>query len=218
MSAVFSYSEAGGHDVNEDSFAVQPHPADPSCWLCVLADGQGGQAGGAEAAQLATHTVIEALTALPVDSLSASATWNSVFRRADEAVCKDGRAGFTTLVGFAIAGRQIIGASSGDSAVCLIDAGDRIFDLTRHQIKNPPVGSGAAVFVPFAAKLPESWSVLAMSDGVWKYVGWDRICELAAKCRGEALLSALQQQARLSGSGKFQDDFTAVIVQDRPTI
>lgn len=54
---VFSHSEPGGHLVNEDSFVVQQHQDDPSCWICTLADGQGGRAGGARASRLACETV-----------------------------------------------------------------------------------------------------------------------------------------------------------------
>jgi len=60
-------------------------------------------------------------------------------------------------------------------AVVAIDAERRIFDLTRQQAKNPPIGSGDALFTPFGALLADPWLVLAMSDGVWKYVGWDRL-------------------------------------------
>jgi serine/threonine protein phosphatase PrpC len=47
MVSVITFSEAGGHPVNEDAFAVERHPADSECWLCFVADGQGGRAGGA---------------------------------------------------------------------------------------------------------------------------------------------------------------------------
>ncbi|HVS40227.1 MAG TPA: hypothetical protein VMS17_32010, partial [Gemmataceae bacterium] len=46
MISVLSFSEVGGHRVNEDAFAVQQHPLDPGMWLCFVADGQGGQPGG----------------------------------------------------------------------------------------------------------------------------------------------------------------------------
>ncbi len=38
MIRVLSFSEAGGHAVNEDAFLVEPHPADGACWLGCLAD------------------------------------------------------------------------------------------------------------------------------------------------------------------------------------
>ena len=43
-----SFSEAGGHCSNEDAFAIKQHPLDSHLWLCFVADGQGGRAGGAK--------------------------------------------------------------------------------------------------------------------------------------------------------------------------
>src|SRR5262249_9479319 len=105
------------------------------------------------------------------------------------------------------------GAASGDSMVLAVTAG-RAADLTRGQTKNPPVGSGDAFFVPFESLLVSPWLVLVMSDGVWKYVGRDRLRQLASQHRGQQLIDALQPAARLPGSGKFQDDFTVVVLQD----
>jgi serine/threonine protein phosphatase PrpC len=213
MCSVFSFSEVGGHRVNEDALVVRPHPADPSCWLCLLADGQGGQPGGARAAQLACLTASERAAGVPVRTLSDAAAWLSILRSADERVHADAQAGYTTLVGFAIGGRRLAGASCGDSAAWLADAAGQVHDLSAAQAKNPPVGSGVARFLPFTASLPEDWLVLAMSDGVWKYVGFERLAELVRTHRGQDLLEALQAQARLPGSGAFQDDFTAVVLQ-----
>ena len=86
-------------------------------------------------------------------------------------------------------------------------------ELTRLQFKDPPVGSGEATFMPFEAELVRPWRILAMTDGVWKYVGWLRARELAATLSGEELLAALQAAARLPGNGQFQDDFTAVLIE-----
>lgn len=80
-------------------------------------------------------------------------------------------------------------------------------------MKNPPVGSGEAEFVPFAAALSEPRAVVAMSDGVWKYAGWDRLVRAAADLSGGDLLGALTPAARLPGSGRFPDDFTVVVFE-----
>jgi hypothetical protein len=82
--------------------------------------------------------------------------------------------------------------------------------LTEHQQKNPPVGSGAAIFVPFAARLVRPWVVLAMSDGVWKYVGWNHVFKAASANRGPRIIETIRDMARLPGSGTLQDDFTLV--------
>jgi hypothetical protein len=133
-------------------------------------------------------------------------------RQADVAVAADSGAGFTTLVGLCVYQGRVVGASSGDSAALVISGG-KARELTAGQQKNPPVGSGAAVAVPFATGAAEPWRVLVMSDGVWKYVGWDRVVAIASRARGPAVIAELQAAARLPGSGHFQDDFTVVVLE-----
>jgi PPM family protein phosphatase len=213
MLSVLSYSEAGGHPVNEDAFGVRAHPDDERCLLVALADGQGGQAGGAQAAQVACRAALDAAAGSPAASVPLSSFWPKLLHLADQAVCAETQAGYTTLIGLAIRDNVVVGASCGDSLVMTVCSG-RTSDLTRAQHKNPPVGSGDGFFVPFEAELVPPWLVLVMSDGVWKYVGWDRLREMARRHRGQALVDELQQAARLSGSGKLQDDFTLIVIQD----
>jgi serine/threonine protein phosphatase PrpC len=85
--------------------------------------------------------------------------------------------------------------------------------LTSRQFKNPPVGSGAADFVPFELKLDAPWRLLVMSDGVWKYASWDRVWDCAARLAGEELIEELKAAARLPLTGEFPDDFTVVLVE-----
>ncbi len=209
----FSYSEAGGHAVNEDAFCVSPHPQNPDCWLVALADGQGGRAGGRQASQLACDTVIDAASATDAQSLRNPLIWTSLLRAADLAVAADPDAGFTTLIGLCLFGDDLAGASNGDSSVMARSGSGMMTDLTATQLKNPPIGSGVAAVRPFAARLSKPYSVLAMSDGVWKYVGFSRIIDFLQNERGEPLLECLQRAARLPGSGGFQDDFTAVVLE-----
>lgn len=185
--------------MNEDAFVVQPHS---DGWLVCVADGQGGRAGGAKAARLACNTV----------AIGVSTRLN-ILGRADDVVAVDPDAGFTTLIGFVVFDNHITGSSCGDSAVLAVCGSGAIAELTAHQFKNPPVGSGEAVFVPFEMKLTRPWKILAMTDGVWKYVGWDRIRALARELGGEELIAALQNAARLPRSGQFQDDFTVVLLE-----
>jgi hypothetical protein len=213
MIRVLTFSEPGGHSVNEDAFIAQAHPWDrePRCWICLLADGQGGRAGGARAAQLACQVGLEAALRLSPFSLANPSPWPDLLQQADQAVAADRAAGFTTLVGLCVTDTWVCGASCGDSAVLALCGTDPPREVTRHQAKNPPVGSGEAPFVPFALGLAFPWRVLAMSDGVWKYAGWQRIAEAARQSWGEPLLTALQAAARLPGSGTFPDDFTVVV-------
>ena len=214
MLRVTSVSEAGGHVVNEDAFVARAHPSDPDCWLCLLADGQGGRAGGVEAAQLACRAAEEAALRLAPKILEKPAAWPTVLVQADLAVLADPAAGFTTLIGFCLREGVLAGASSGDSAVMAVSGQGGARDLTQRQHKNPPVGSGGATFVPFASVLARPWTVLAMSDGVWKYVGWDRLVRAVTGTRTEPLVETLQRAARLR-NGQLPDDFTVVAFEDR---
>jgi PPM family protein phosphatase len=214
MINVTTFSEAGGHPVNEDVFIVQRHPPGSDYWLGFLADGQGGRAGGADAARVACRTAVEAALRLEPAELMKLADWHAILQEADRAVCEDPEAGFTTLLGFFIADGSLAGASCGDSAVLTLSAREPAREVTRGQIKNPPVGSGEAKFTSFSASLAAPWSVLAMSDGVWKYVGWERLVRAASTWRGEALMGALQGFARLPRSGQFPDDFTVVAFEE----
>ncbi|MCE9566190.1 MAG: SpoIIE family protein phosphatase [Planctomycetes bacterium] len=206
MIQTFTFSEAGGHPVNEDAFVANPLVGEAKGMFVCLTDGQGGRAGGGKAARLACDGA-----ALLFYILKRS--WSELLQSIDRSVTADKEAGFTTLLGFDVRDDHIKGASCGDSAVLAVCGSGAIAELTQHQQKNPPVGSGEAVFVPFEMSLVKPWKILAMTDGVWKYVGWDRVRTLATQLGGEELLTALQNAARLPRSGQFQDDFTVVLLE-----
>lgn len=202
MIKTYTVSETGGHPLNEDAFLVQQSRGDAESWLVCVADGQGGRAGGGRAAQLACQTLASSAS-VHLEALS----------KADTVVAADPEAGFTTFVAAVVVGDKVIGASSGDSALLALCGSGKTLELTAKQIKNPPVGSGNARFVPFDTTLVRPWRLLAMTDGVWKYVGWGRIRDLSRQFDGEALLAELQTAARLPRTGQFQDDFTAVLIE-----
>ena len=213
MFQVFHDSRAGGHADNEDAFAVGPHPQDPGCLLCVVADGQGGRAGGGLAARTACRATIEAAGRRPPAELLRPVVWAALLGGVDKAVARNPGAGFTTLVALCIGGGLLVGASSGDSAAVVVQGEEPAAVLTRHQFKNPPVGSGEALFLGFGCPLNSPWSVLALTDGVWKYAGWDRVLA-AARLPGPEVLDTLREQAALPGSGQLPDDFTLVVIRE----
>lgn len=216
MFEVHAHSEAGGHTENEDAYLCQAHPADAGCLLCVVADGQGGRHGGGPAARLACQTVMEWACWTPAGMLASAKGWGYLLPEADRAVAADPEAGFTTLVGFCVRRNRVVGASCGDSAVLLVSrAGAAV--LTDGQPKNPPVGSGSAAFAEFTAEPGDDWRVLAMSDGVWKYAGWDRVRDAVRSLDGAAALARMRADAALPATGGLQDDFTAVLVTPAET-
>jgi hypothetical protein len=203
---IHTFSEAGGHPANEDAFLANPIPGETEGVFVCVADGQGGRAGGGKAARLACDSA-----GLLFYTLKRS--WPDLLASVDASIQKHPEAGFTTLLGFSVRGNTLAGASAGDSAVLAVCGSGELTELTRLQYKDPPVGSGEAVFMPFETELVRPWRVLAVTDGVWKYVGWAKIREMAARLRGEELIAALQAAARLPGSGEFQDDFTVVLLE-----
>lgn len=213
MITYFTHTEPGGHAENEDRLEVVRLSHDLPAYLGVLADGQGGQAGGARAATVACRSCVERAASFSFDQLLSPLTWPTLLRHSDEAVTSDPEAGYSTLVGFCLTETTLCGASSGDSALLVRNAGKPPMILTAHQFKNPPVGCGAAVFVPFVLRLIAPWMVLAMTDGVWKYAGWETLFAAVANDNAEAILRSIHTRCVLPASGKLQDDFTLVIFQ-----
>jgi serine/threonine protein phosphatase PrpC len=212
MIRVECFSEAGDSHPNEDAFVVESHPLDPTLFVCLIADGQGGRAGGARAAKLACETGVALATRTAPDRLHDRATWEGVIHEIDRAVEADKESGFTTAVGFCVSFDRVVGASSGDSGALLV-TDHKVTVLTQWQNKNPPVGSGETAPVSFDTMIRSPWQLLALTDGVWKYVGWDRVIETTRRERGKDLLKELERAARLPRSGRFQDDFTAVLLE-----
>lgn len=205
------HSEAGDGHANEDVAVVYPHPGDVGVLLCTLADGQGGRAGGAEAARVAADESLRAASSFPVAALFEASPWYPVVSAADEAVCEEDEAGFCSLIALCISGRQVCGASCGDCAVLLLSGGTEI-ELTERQHKNPPVGSSAAQPVAFTAPLQPGWKMLIVSDGVWKYVGWEQMARIATRYEGQETIEALRRAALAANGGRMQDDFSVVLL------
>jgi serine/threonine protein phosphatase PrpC len=212
---VTHHSEAGGHAESEDSVSIGS-PAgrtEENAVLVTLADGQGGQPGGEPAARLASGLALEMAQKWSPDQVRARLSWSSLLRQVDDRVARDEHSGYCTLIGALIEPNGLVGASSGDSAVVAFTNARGMIELTARQRKNPPVGSGMAIFTPFAQQLAPPWTVLLMSDGVWKYTGWDALRQLDWRQPGESIIRSLRQKAELAGSGRLQDDFTLVVVQ-----
>jgi hypothetical protein len=52
-----------------------------------------------------------------------------------------------------------------------------------------------------------------MSDGVWKFAGWERILSMSALQPGTELVDSVYQSAKLLKSKSLQDDFTLVLIK-----
>ncbi len=142
-----------------------------------------------------------------------AAAWQEILRAADAGVRNRADAGFTTLVCLGVTENYICGASCGDSAAFLLSGG-RDYLLTENQRKNPPIGSGAALPVAFGARAQTPWKLLVLSDGVWKYIGWEAVAAAAAQYPGEELAAALRQEVISASGGRLPDDFSLALFEE----
>src|SRR5579862_1626477 len=85
--------------------------------LLIVADGAGGTSGGAEAAELAVHHVVEHAHDL---RSAPGPTWFDLFANVDRSIAASPRGGQTTLVLAVVDDRGVHGMSVGDSGAWLI--------------------------------------------------------------------------------------------------
>lgn len=208
----YHYSEIGEHNENEDAINVVPHVSDSSLLICALADGQGGQHGGAVAAQNSVVLCINKAQSLTPGDLLNPFTWVEIGEYIDQSVSQNSDAGYTTFIGACTTPQFIAGASCGDSAVALIIDG-KLFILSQNQSKNPPVGSGAARLTPFSAVADGAWKLIIVSDGVWKYAGWDSITKSCLSETGETLISKIQTSV-INNTKTLVDDFSIILIEN----
>jgi len=168
--------------------------------LLVVADGAGGIAGGAAAAEF----VLQSLQ----DVQDPNADWSALLVGIDRQLASTARSGETTAVVAYVNTTGVRGASVGDSSAWLIH-GDTFTDLTSGQSRKPLVGSGSAVPVSFASEQKFD-RVLLGSDGLFKYLPAERICALSVLSPIDAAAAALANAVRLP-SGSLQDDVALVV-------
>ena len=197
----------GGHASNEDYLLRERHPSGQGRFLCFVADGQGGRADAALASRTACEAAMAAARGCSWEDLARESTWDEIFAEADRNV-QEKCDGFTTLIGIAIDERSITGGAVGDSKAYFYDGADLFIELTERQHKNPPIGGGCNSAHVF--HLPEFQGViLVVSDGVWKYAGFDAI-RAAAAGSIEEVVNELRTVTLSRQGGSFPDDFTVL--------
>jgi hypothetical protein len=213
---VKTHTEAGGKEVNEDFVVAKRHPSGGERYVCALADGQGGRSNGALAARAACQTVWARAMEHPFDNLLQPSTFSTLMYAADNAVCST--QGYTTLVALAFDSDSVIGASCGDSKAYFArrQDGSPVVDITEWtegQQKNPPVGSGEAVFTSFSYTDIEEGRILILSDGVWKFCGFEAI-KAAFELTSFANAASVLRTSTLKRSGlSLPDDFSVIAIE-----
>jgi serine/threonine protein phosphatase PrpC len=192
-----------GMDACQDRASVIPTE---SGLVLVLADGAGGLAGGA----LAADAVVAAVTAACAgrrSNLGSAQFWVDVLEGADVQLATRHHGGQSTAVICAV-DRGIVGAAVGDSVAWIVHPSG-VADLTNAQTKRPLIGSGQAAVVPIASEMGDRTLLLA-SDGLAKYASRAKIAMTALDADLARSTGRLLELARLR-SGALQDDVSVVL-------
>ncbi len=171
-------------------------------WLLVLADGAGGSGGGAGAAEAVVAGVVAQLR--PPASASEIEDCLTACDRA-------ALGGETTAVIVVVDGREVRGASVGDSEAWLINrrTGD-VRVLTEYQVRKPLLGRSEAIVTAFAVAASVDDVLLIGSDGLFKYIARAKLLALVATTDVLALPTALIAAVRLPNGG-LQDDVSVIV-------
>ena len=177
----------------------------PGRTLFVVADGAGGAAGGADAAE----AICRAASAyqdwrMPSD-------WAGWLTRVDHEMSRS-RVGLASAVVIEIwDDGRIIGASVGDCEAWMFGGGAASRSLTARRASKPLLGEGTARPVGFQARLGRG-TLLMATDGLWRYMKPVQIAKAAAIRPLEAACTALVGGVRLKG-GTLQDDVAIVLAE-----
>ena len=172
-----------------------------------LADGAGGQMGGARAAQIAVDVALE-MAQITCDWRDRN-KWVAFLHNADLDIQRDSEAGITTAIALGAGEDWIAGASVGDSEVWLLGASE-VVDLTGRQRRKPFLGQGARA-VAFNAPW-QGETLLVGSDGLFKYASPETIAQIARGADLDAVAEALIERVRYA-SGVLPDDVSLVLAR-----
>lgn len=142
-------------------------------WLVCVADGTGGIAGGANAADQFVAGIRRAAQR-PGFDMTSSTAWTALMQNLDHEIAAEPLAGETTGIALAVTSGLVVGASCGDSKA-LLSTSTGWRDLTSHQSRKPRLGTGRALAQPFTAEA--HGTLVAGTDGLFDYAKLDDISD-----------------------------------------
>ena len=171
--------------------------------VMVVADGAGGQSGGAEAKAMAGELVRQ-----NTNELRDASACVTLLPSMDQAISKDRVAGETTCALAVVTRDGVCGASVGDSGVWAINESGFI-NLTERQSRKSLIGSGSAWPSPLEYRITDGDSLLLATNGLLKYTSSERI---VAVCHDEVALHVPRRLIELVRypSGALPDDVTVI--------
>jgi serine/threonine protein phosphatase PrpC len=187
----------------EDRVAVVPLPGRT---VVIVADGAGGVAGGATAAETVCKAALEHCERGGGDD------WVWWLASVDREMASSKAPGLAAVVIIEIRDDgKVVGASVGDCEAWAFSEDMAPRNLTAEQIRKPLLGEGVAAPVGFQTHV-EACSLLVATDGLWKYLDRSRIAKAATTRPLETACDLLVDGVRLK-SGALQDDVAVAIVE-----
>lgn len=168
----------------------------PGGLIIALADGAGGTANGAHAADAVMKAVQAGPTAEAIGLLYELDDPDRIGH------------GETTAVIVSVRTDTASGASVGDSGAWLIES-NGVFDLTRAQQRKPLLGNGCTP-VAFSNAFTSAATLLVASDGLLRYAKPTEIARVAQQASLERAAAGLIDLVRLP-SRSLQDDVSIVL-------
>jgi serine/threonine protein phosphatase PrpC len=162
---------------------------------------------------LAVTAALRAAGETPPEKLLKPSRWEKIGTAADMAVDKAPDAGYTSLIALGCSNNEIAGVCCGDSAAYVVSNG-HMHVLTERQLKNPPIGSGVAAITSFNRSVLSPWYVVLVSDGAWKYIGWDAMGQISKASEPGKLTENLLNAMRAKWQRGFPDDFSVLVVSN----
>ena len=202
---------AGTHDGYEYAVALESSGTEgqdraavvhiPGGVVVALADGAGGTANGAQAADAVIAAVHRNPTHDPTMLLSELDDPDRL------------SLGESTAVIAFLKGSSVSGASVGDSGAWLIETAERV-DLTSAQRRKPLLGAGG-IPVAFSISVSSGSTLLVASDGLLRYGKTSDIVRLVQHRSLEHAAAALIDLVRLP-NGRLQDDVAIILCRRVP--
>ena len=241
--AVVHTSRAPYREVNQDAAAVIP--LDATSAVIAVADGVGGERGGARAAELAVTCLAEAVRSRGDAELRTAVL--DGFEAANRAVQADGGGGMTTLAVLAIESGAVRPYHVGDSAILLfgqrgklklqtvshspvgfaleaglLDEEEAMHHEDRHVVSNVLGSPDMRIEIGAKRRLASRDTAVVASDGLFDNLHTDEIVERARRgdpadaARSLARAARGRMQRDAEGSPSKPDDLTLVLFRPTP--
>lgn len=245
LAAVFTHRAPDSHSVNEDCAALLPFDQDSG--VMVVADGAGGLPAGEKAAEIAVHSLRDAIRRAARSGLELRTAILDGIDHAHAAIMALGVGAGSTLAVAELRGRQVRSYHVGDSQIAVIGRYGKLKWLTpshsptgyavaagmleeteamqhedRHLVSNLLGQAGMSIEVGPVLKLSTQDAVLVASDGLFDNLNLATIAEACRQIQVLAAADSLRCEATARMLGERQpskpDDLTVLLWRLRSSL